>query len=321
MLEQVRAIPGVVSAAAIKDAPFRGPAGEPIPFTIEGQATEPAATQPLAHVFPVTPGYFRVMGIRLMAGRDLIEQDGDTAAGAVVVSERVARTHWPARTPIGAAIVQNGRRLRVVGVVADARYTKVDSAAIPAIYIPQRLMTRRIVTIVARTNTADAAALLPSLRAAIHAVDRDQPITEMGTLRDAVADAVAAPRFLTLLIGLFGALALLLATVGVYGVVAYVVGQRTNEIGVRMALGARSGDIVAWTLRTGMIPVVAGLALGVVASLAISRVLAAQLYEVSPTDPVVFASVALLLAAVSLLASGVPAIKAARVDPTVALRS
>jgi putative ABC transport system permease protein len=142
----------------------------------------------------------------------------------------------------------------------------------------------------------------------------------MGTMRDAVADAVAAPRFLTLLVGLFGVLALLLATVGVYGVVAYVVGQRTNEIGVRMALGARSGDIVAWTLRTGMTPVVVGLALGVAASLGMSRALAAQLYEVSPNDPVVFASVALILATVSLLASGVPAFRAARVDPTVALR-
>ncbi|MFN2567623.1 MAG: FtsX-like permease family protein [Gemmatimonadaceae bacterium] len=140
-------------------------------------------------------------------------------------------------------------------------------------------------------------------------------------MRSAVADAVAAPRFLTLLVGVFAALALLVATVGVYGVVAYVVGQRTNEIGVRMALGARSGDIIAWTLRTGMAPVLTGLALGVGVSLGLSRARAAQLYEVSPSDPVVFTSVAALLAVVSLLASGIPARRAARVDPTVALRS
>jgi putative ABC transport system permease protein len=320
MLEQVRATPGVASAAAIKDAPFRGPAGELATFTILSRPAERAESEPLAHFFPVTPGYFRTMRIALEYGRDLTTQDGDTAAGAVVVSEAVARRYWPSRSPIGEEIGFAHRRLRVVGVVGDARYTRVDSAAIPAIYIPQPLMTRRIVTIVARTNTSDAGALLPSLRAAIHTIDRDQPITEMGTMRDAVADAVAAPRFLTLLVGLFGVLALLLATVGVYGVVAYVVGQRTNEIGVRMALGARSGDIVAWTLRTGMTPVVVGLALGVAASLSMSRALAAQLYEVSPNDPVVFASVALILATVSLLASGVPAFRAARVDPTVALR-
>jgi predicted permease len=326
MLEQVRATPGVVSAAAIKDAPFRPPAGESMTFAIPSRPPNDAESEPLAHFFPTTPDYFRTMGIPLKYGRDLAAQDGDTAAGAVVVSEAVARRYWPERGPIGDEIALGGRtvrrlRLRVVGVVEDARYTKIDSAPIPAIYIAHTLMTRRIVTIVARGSGPDPTALLPAVRAAIRAVEPDQPITEMGTMRSAVGDAVAAPRFLTLLVGLFGALALVLATVGVYGVVAYVVGQRTNEIGVRMALGARAGDIVRWTLRTGMTPVIAGLALGVATSLALSRALAAQLYEVSPNDPVVFASVALLIAAVSLLASGVPAIRAARVDPTVALRT
>jgi predicted permease len=320
MLEQLRAIPGVTSAAAIKDAPLSGGAGEQSRFVIPSRVVERGESEPRAHLLPITPGYFRTMGIPLRRGRDLTAQDADTVAPGVVLSEALAQRYWPDRDPVGEAIVFQSRPLRIVGVVGDVRYLRVDSTPTPAIYLPQRLMTRRIVTFVARSAAGDPAALVPAVRAAIRSVDRDQPITEIGPMRSAVAGAVAAPRLLTLLVGIFGALALLLAAVGVYGVVAYVVGQRTNEIGVRMALGARSRDIVAWTLRMGMTPVLVGLALGVAGSLVLARAVAAQLYEVSPTDPTVLASVAALLAVVSLLASGVPALRATRVDPTEALR-
>jgi predicted permease len=320
MLEQIRAIPGVAAAAAIKDAPFGGPAGEQATFRIHGRPAERGESESRAHLFPTTPDYFKTMGIPLRRGRDLTVQDADTLTPGVVISEGVAERYWSGRNPVGEAIVFQTRPFRVVGVVGDARYLRVDSAPTPAIYLPQRIMTRRIVTFVARGAGGEPAALLPAVRAAIRSVERDQPITEMGTMRSAVAGAVAAPRLLTLLVGIFGGLALLLATVGVYGVVAYIVGQRTNEIGVRMALGARSKNIVGWTLRAGMVPVLAGLVLGIAGALALARAIAAQLYEVSPSDPVVFASVAALLAAVSLVASGVPALRAARVDPTVALR-
>jgi putative ABC transport system permease protein len=159
------------------------------------------------------------------------------------------------------------------------------------------------------------------MRDAIHRVDRDQPITERGTSREAVGDAVAAPRVLTLLVGAFGVVALLLAAIGVYGVVAYVVGQRTNEIGIRIALGARSADITRWALGTGLVPALVGLTVGTVAALGLSRLLGAQLYRVSPTDPVVFGGVAVVLVVVALVASSVPARRAARVDPAIALRS
>ncbi|HKG90336.1 MAG TPA: ABC transporter permease [Gemmatimonadaceae bacterium] len=320
MLEQVRAIPGVAAAAQTKDAPLRG-AGESQAFTVPAAPPAAPGERPTASFLPVSPGYFAAMGIPLRAGRDLTEQDGDTAAAGVVASETAARALWPARDPIGEEIVLGAQRLRVVGVVGDVRYEKVDSSARPMFYLPQRLMSRRIITFVARARPGTApAALVPALRAAIRAVEPDQPITELGTMRDAAVDAVAAPRFLTALVGLFGALALVLAAVGVYGVVAYVVGQRTNEIGVRMALGARPQDIAAWTLRTGLAPVFAGLAVGLAATLALSRLLAAQLYSVSPTDPAVFAAVLAILAAVSLFASAVPAMRAARTEPTVALR-
>jgi len=196
----------------------------------------------------------------------------------------------------------------------------VQGEPVAMIYAPNRLVTRRIFTVIARTS-GDPATVLSAVRDAIRSVERDQPITEIGTMRDAIGDAVAAPRVLTLLVGMFGAVALLLAAIGVYGVVAYVVGQRTNEIGIRIALGAQSTDIVGWTLRTGLVPAVVGLVVGGAGALALSRLLGAQLYDVSPTDPVVFGSVAAVLLLVALLASGVPARRAARVDPAVALRT
>jgi putative ABC transport system permease protein len=182
------------------------------------------------------------------------------------------------------------------------------------------MMTRRIFTIVARTN-GDPATMVKSVREAIRTVEPDQPITEIGTMHDAIGDSVAAPRVLTMLVGMFGAVALLLAAIGVYGVVAYVVGQRTNEIGIRIALGAKSADIVRWTLQTGLRPAMVGLVVGGVGALLLSRLLGAQLYSVSPTDPVVYGGVAIVLVVVAVLASGVPARRAARVDPAVALRS
>ena len=210
--------------------------------------------------------------------------------------------------------------MRIVGVAGDARYTSVQGEPVPIVYIPNHLVTRRIFTVIART-TADPAALMSAVRDAIRSVERDQPITEIGPTRAAIGDAVAAPRVLTVLVGSFGVVALLLAAIGVYGVVAYVVGQRTNEIGIRIALGAKSVDIVRWTLRTGLTPALFGLAVGTVGALALSRLLGAQLYEVSAKDPVVFGGVAAVLVVVALLASGIPARRAARVDPAVALRS
>lgn len=319
MLEQVRLVPGVIAAAEAKDGPMRA-AGEPSTFAIPARASDPAAAEPRANFLPVSDGFLRALGIRLEAGRDLSEQDDDTAAAGAVMSAALARRHWPGRSPIGEEIELQGRRLRIVGVAADVRYTSVQAEPVPIVYVPQQVMTRRIITVMART-AGDPARLLPAIRDAIRSVDRDQPITEMGTMRDAIGDAVAAPRVLTLLVGLFGAVALMLAAIGVYGVVAYVVGQRTNEIGIRLALGARSRDIVGWTLRTGLMPALVGLAAGGVGAMVLSRLLGAQLYDVSPRDPVVFAAVPLVLLLVALLASGVPARRAARVDPAVALRA
>ena len=318
MLEQVRQIPGVTAAALAKDGPMRN-GGESSRFTIPGQPAPQSGDEPRANFLGSSDGIIKALGVRLEAGRDLEPQDGDSATAGVVISASIARRYWPGRSPVGEEI-EFDRRYRIVGVAADARYTSVAADPAPMIYLSNRIMTRRIVTVVARTN-GDPAVLLKSVREAIRTVEPDQPITEIGTMRDAIGDSVAAPRVLTMLVGMFGAVALLLAAIGVYGVVAYVVGQRTNEIGIRIALGAKSADIVRWTLQTGLRPAIVGLVAGGLGALVLSRLLGGQLYGVSPTDPLVFGSVAVVLMVVAVLASGVPARRAARVDPAVALRA
>ncbi len=320
MLERIRAIPGVASAAAVKDAPLLG-FGEQMEFTIPARGEQPEGQEPVAQIVPVSREFFRTMGIALLGGADLSSDISDSAALEVVVSEAAARRYWPDRSPVGEELQMGEVRLTIAGVAADVRYAAVDTASAPAIYVPSRLMSRRVVTFVARARAGqDPAALVPAMRTAIRAVDHDQPFTRIGTMADVVGEAVAAPRFLTMLVGAFGGLAMLLAAIGVYGVLSFLVGQRTNEIGVRLALGAQPRDVAAWALRTGMVPVLAGVGIGTAAALAIARGLDSQLYQVSATDPMVFASVAGVLIAVSLLASGIPAIRAARFTPTVALR-
>jgi predicted permease len=324
MAERVGELPGVTSVAMIKDAPLRG-SGESAAFRVLGRET-PSGEEPLANLIPVSPGYFRTMGIPLRAGRDLQEQDGDSAAPGAVINERLASQLWPGRSPLGERITfgrapdADAGAIRVVGVVGDARYTRVDSAAAPMIYLPQRVMTRRIVTIVARVS-GDSRQLIPAVRDAIRSVDRDQPITELVPMTTIVGEAMAVPRFLTALVALFGLLALVLAAIGIYGVVAYVVGWRRREIGIRVALGAPANTVVGWALWSGLAPVAAGLVVGVVAALMSARLLAGALYDVRPTDPAVFAAVMVLLALVSVVAAGIPALRAARVDPIMALRA
>ena len=319
MLEQVRQIPGVTAAALAKDGPMRN-GGESMRFAVPGQPAPQPGDEPRANFLGSSDGIIKALGVRLEAGRDLEPQDGDSATAGVVISSNIARRVWPGRSPIGEEIEFDGRRFRIVGVAADARYTSVAADPIPMVYVSNRMMTRRIFTVVARTN-GDPATMVKSVREAIRTVEPDQPITEIGTMRDAIGDSVAAPRVLTMLVGMFGAVALLLAAIGVYGVVAYVVGQRTNEIGIRIALGAKSADIVRWTLQTGLRPAMVGLVVGGVGARLLSRLLGAQLYDVRPTDPVVYGGVAIVLVVVAVLASGVPARRAARVDPAVALRS
>jgi predicted permease len=321
MLAQLRAIPGAASVAAIKDAPLLG-VGEPMEFTIPERIPPQPGLTPQAQFLPVSTGYFRTMGIPLLSGSDLGSTMGERPEFEIVLSETAAKRYWPDADPIGEEIAINDVRARIVGVAADARYASLNEPVEPVVYSPYGLMARRIITFVARAERGhDPATLLAAMRQAIRSVEPEQPITRIGIMPDVIHEVVAAPRFLTMMVGAFGLLALVIAAIGVYGVVAFSVGQRVNEIGVRMALGARPHDVASLMLRSGLMPVALGLGIGAVVALVMSRTIRSQLYDVSTRDPAIFAGVLVALGVVSLIAVSVPALRAARLSPTEALRN
>jgi putative ABC transport system permease protein len=276
----------------------------------------------------VSPNYFRAMGIRLLSGRDFTSREDVAAARVAIVSQSVAREVWPGDNPIGKrlSLEQDGRPktwLTVVGVVEDVRQYALTSGPGRAVYRPYAQVGgptfNTEVTFVARTSL-DPAFLIPSLRHAVHDVDAAQPVKSVATMQDRVRVNMAQPLFETRLLTAFSLMALLLAAIGTYGVVAYSVAARTREIGIRMALGAASGDVMREVLRRTVTLAAAGVALGAAGAFAATRVLTKLLFEVKPADPATFLAVALLLAAVAVVAAWIPAKRATRVDPVAALR-
>src|SRR5687767_3212469 len=321
VIERVRQIPGVTVAGATTFAPFTDGQAEPRPFSIPGQPAPARGEEPLVRMQPVSPGYLKALGVPLLAGEDIDAVAGDsTAAPSAIISERMAQRFWPGQNALGKSFMIGTRIVRVIGVAGDVRSTRLDSIAGYTAYVPDRLLPRVHVSLVVRTE-GDPARLVGPVRAAIREVLPRQPILQIVPMEDKVAAAAATPRFFTTLVSVFGALALTLAAVGLYGVVAYVVRQREREIGVRVALGASPARVVGLMVRRGMAPVLAGLAVGLALALFATRLLRSLLYEVSASDPVTFVGVAALLAAVALVASWLPARRAARVDPTVTLRA
>jgi predicted permease len=321
VVERVQQLPGVVAAGAAKFAPLTDGDGEPRSFTVPGQPTPPAGEAPRLRMQPVSPGYLRALGIPLLQGEDV-----DVAAGAdttvrvpAVISRNMAERFWPDRSPIGELFLIGETPVRVVGVAGDVRQVRLDSVAGYTAYVPETVMPRSHMSLVVRTS-GDPARFVEPVRAAIREVAPNQAFEEVVPMRAKLSEAASTPRFFTVLVSLFGALALALAAIGLYGVVSYVVSQRQREIGVRVALGAAPGGVVALMLRRGMLPVAAGLAAGIVIALAATRLLGSLLYDVSATDPLTFVAVAVLLGGVGLLASYLPSRRAARVDPTVTLR-
>ena len=321
VIERVREIPGVTVAGATTFAPFTDGQAEPRPFTIPGSPAPAPGEEPLIRMQPVSPGYLKALGVPLLAGEDIDAVAGDsTAAPSAIISKRMAERFWPGRNPLGKSFVVGPRTVRVIGVAGDVRSTRLDSIAGYMAYVPERMMQRVHVSLIVRTD-GDPARLAGPVRAAIREVLPSRPILQIVPMQDKVAAAAATPRFFTTLVSVFGALALTLAAVGLYGIVAYVVRQREREIGVRVALGAPPARVVGLMLRRGMAPVLAGLAVGIPLALLATRLLRSLLYEVSASDPVTFVGVAALLAAVALVASWLPSRRAARVDPTVTLRA
>jgi putative ABC transport system permease protein len=273
----------------------------------------------------VTPGYFAAVGTPLLGGRDFTDADRADTEDVAIINQSAAAYWWPGQGALGKRFKFGGSDSqapwnRVVGVVADARRTAQDQAARPSAYFPHRQFAQPSMLLVVRA-TGDPLRLAGAVRAAVRELDPDQPVARLASLDAMLRERLARQRLTTLLASLFAGLALLLAVVGVYGVLSYTVAQSTREIGVRMALGAAVGGVVAMVLKRVGRLLVAGLAVGVAGALLASRVLTGMLYRVSALDPLVFAAVPLLLAAVALVASWLPARRAARVDPAVALRS
>lgn len=320
LLEGVRAMPGVHSAGAISWQLYG--IGSVTTYSVPGQPPAPRGQEPSGEARMVTPGLLETLQIPLLRGRLFSERDREGAPRTVIVNENLAHQHWPNQDPIGQHIrMEWGEELdaEVVGVVGDVRLVALDQSARPTMYWPAAQVPNNFMTVMVR-NDGDPAPLAGALKAVVAKIDPQIPVANIMKLEEAKAQSLNQRRFSMLLLGIFAGVAVALAAVGIYGVMAFAVSQRTHEIGVRMALGAQQSDVLKLVLRQGSVLAGIGLAIGLAAAFGLSRYLAALLFEVSERDPQVFTGVVVLLMLVALMACAVPARRAASVDPLVALR-
>jgi putative ABC transport system permease protein len=349
VLERVQSLPGVESAGTADALPLTSihPGG---PFTIEGRPAEVELDAPFAYRCTVSPDYFRAMGIQLIAGRVFARTDRQGTPAVVMINESAAREYWPGDDPVGKRLsftIGNTPPtwLDIIGVAGDVRQDGVDLPVIPTIYLPMLQAPNGFAFLVVRTagrppgtyppegpyskpaggeraeQYPQASALAPAIRGAIAAVDSEQPIFSIRTMNDIYGDAIAGRRFNMIVLVAFGALALVLAGVGIYGVMAYTVSHRTREIGLRMALGARHHQVIRLVAGQALELSLAGIGLGLAGSVFLTRFLSGLLFEVRSYDPATIIAVSSILLSLALTASLVPAWRAMRVDPSLALRS
>ncbi len=320
LVDRVRTLPGAQSAAAVSSLPLAG-FDTDTGFVIEGRPEPPPDQRPVAWTSSVSPDYFRTIGMRLLSGREFTEQDNENATSVVIISEATARRHFPKEDPIGKRI-GNGRPdgwREIIGVTADVKHFGLNQDARVSMFVPHGLRPSRRMNIVVRT-TADPLSLSSALRGSVAAMDKNLAVSNISAMEEITAQSIGQERFTLLLLGVFSALALLLAVAGIYGVMSFAVAQRTHEIGVRVALGAQSRDVLRLVITQGMALVFAGVGVGIGAALALTRFIRGLLFGVSASDPLTYVGIAALLCGVALLACYIPARRATRVDPMIALR-
>ena len=320
-IERIRALPGVQEVGAVSDLPLAE--GGIFRFIVEGRPSASAADDPDAVWRAINPDYFRTMGMRLVRGREFTEHDQQGAVEVIIINETMAASFWPGEDPIGKrvqisdSLPMNWRE--IVGVVNDTKEAGLDAPTRPEIYVPFTQRPRTAMTLIAHTAAAPEQ-LAGAMRAAVQSVDPDQPVYRISTMERFFSAEVAVPRATMFLMGTLAIVALILAAVGIYGVMAHAVTQQTHEIGIRTALGATQRDVLRLVVAQGMTLTLIGVVIGLVGAFALTRLMTNLLFGVSATDPVTFTVIALLLTAVALFACYIPARRATKVDPLTALR-
>jgi predicted permease len=318
-LERIQALPGVRAVGMIKLLPLQnwGTNGD---FVIEGRPPAEPGQRPFAESRDVSPGYFRAMGIPIVRGRGISAEDSATSLPVVMINDALARKYFKGEDPIGQKIQWDSLRT-IVGVAGSIHQAGLDRAPLPELYFPaaQRPGSIAGMTLVISSNV-EPTSLTRSIESAIHSVDPSQPVFGVKTMQRVVSESLSSQRLYVWLLGVFAAIALILASAGIYGVMSYLVTRRTQEFGVRMALGASTRDILRMVLRQSLMLIAVGVAIGLAGAVAVTRVLTNFLFGVKPTDLATFAAVSMVLVIVALIATYLPALRATKVDPMVALR-
>ena len=319
--QQVDALPGVEASGAISFLPLSG-LGAATSMQIVGKPIPPQGQEPVTDVRVITHGYLKTMGVPLLKGRLFNEQDASDAKGRVVINETMALKHWPGEDPIGkrVRIAWDSLEDEVIGVVGDVRHAGLDGEIRPMTYWPYARNPYGTMTVTVRT-AADPNRVVTSIASLVRQLDPELVVANVKTMDEVVSDSVAQRRLTMLLLTVFAGTALLLAAVGIYGVIAYSVTERTQEIGIRMALGAQRGAVLRMVIKQALLLAVTGIAVGGGGALLLTRLMEGLLFEVKPADPLTFGVVSAILTAVALLASYIPGRRATQVDPVVALRA
>jgi len=326
VVRRVQPLPGVQSVAVAGNLPFTYN-GDSMGIAVEGIPDPPSDQWPDVIYRAIGPGYFNTMGIPLVRGREF--NDGDTIDNTrgVVIGEKTAKHYWPNQDPIGkrlkpGATSDNEAPWRtVIGVVKDVRQNDFIAEPKMQMYFSYKQLGQLVANALIVRTSVDPLSLATPVRNAIWSVDKDQPVANIDSMENIVAGAVARQRFSMLLLAIFAALALVLAAVGIYGVMSYTVAQQTREIGIRIALGAKRGDVLKMTVKQAIKLVGLGLAIGLPSAFILTRVMSTLLFGISATDPITFLGISLVVLVVALLASYIPALRATKVDPMIALRA